>query len=97
MLAAGIVSVGALALGFAGDYLTEFVDAPVPLTATVFLFALAALNARGIKESMGANAVATIIEVSGLLLIVALGAWMVARSDTDLSRLTQLGTPTEGP
>lgn len=97
MLAAGIVSVGALALGFAGDYLSVFLSAPVPIAATAFLVLLAALNARGIKESMGANAVATIIEVSGLLLVIFLGAAVVLRGDADLGRLTALGTPTEGP
>jgi len=97
MLAAGIVSVGALSLGFAGDYLREFVDVPVPVAATIFLLLLAALNARGIKESLGANAAATIVEVSGLLLIIGLGAWVVARGDADLGRLTQLGTAEEGP
>lgn len=97
MLAAGIVSVGALALGFAGDYLGEFVTLPVGLTVTVFLVLLALLNARGIKESMGANAVATIIEVGGLLVIIGLGAWVILRGDADVSRLTRLGTPNDGP
>lgn len=97
MLAAGIVSVGALALGFAGDYLAAFVDLPVPLTVSVFLVLLALLNARGIAESLAANSVATIIEVGGLLLVVVLGAWVVLRGDADLSRLTQLGTPENGP
>ncbi|GAB49892.1 APC family permease [Mobilicoccus pelagius] len=97
MLAAGIVSVGALSLGFAGDYLSEFVDVPVPVAATIFLVLLAALNARGVKESLGANAVATVVEVSGLLLIIGLGAWVILRGDADLGRLTQLGTPEEGP
>lgn len=97
MLAAGIVSVGALALGFSGDYLSAFVEAPVPVAATIFLVVLAALNARGIKESMGANAVATVIEVGGLFLVIGLGAVVIARGDGDLGRLTQLGTPTEGP
>lgn len=97
MLAAGIVSVGALALGFAGDYLAAFVQLPVPLTVTVFLVLLALLNARGIAESLAANSVATIIEVSGLLLVVVLGAWVVLRGDADPSRLTQLGTPENGP
>lgn len=97
MLAAGIVSVGALALGFAGDYLGEFVSLPVPLTVVVFLALLAALNAFGIRESLRVNAVATIIEVGGLLLVVVLGMMVIARGDADLSRLTQLGTPENGP
>lgn len=96
MLAAGVVSVAALARGFAGDYLTEFVRLPVPLVALVFLVALGLLNARGIRDSLRANVVATLIEVGGLVLIVLLGAWVIARGDADLGRLTTVGTPGEG-
>jgi len=97
MLSAGIVSVGALALGFAGDYLSEFITLPIPLTVIVFLVILAALNAYGIRESMWANTVATIIEVGGLLLVIILGCAVVARGDGDISRLLQLGTSENGP
>ncbi|MEV0522193.1 APC family permease [Streptomyces sp. NPDC050439] len=97
MLAAGIVSVGALARGFAGDYLAEFVTLPVALVAVVFLAALALLNARGISESTRANVVATVIEVGGLLLVIGLGVWIVLRGDGDVGRLTDLGTPEHGP
>ncbi|MFD6418692.1 APC family permease [Streptomyces sp. NPDC060194] len=97
MLAAGIVSVGALARGFAGDYLSEFVTLPVVLVAVVFLTALALLNARGISESTRANAVATVVEVGGLVLVIGLGAWTVLRGDGDLGRLTDLGTAEQGP
>ncbi|NYV78785.1 APC family permease, partial [Streptomyces sp. UH6] len=96
MLAAGIVSVGALARGFGGDYLAEFVTLPVALVAVVFLLVLALVNARGIQESTRANVVATVIEVGGLLLVVALGAWLLLRGDGDLSRLGRLGTPEQG-
>ncbi|TXR99795.1 amino acid permease [Streptomyces sp. col6] len=97
MLAAGVVSVAALARGFAGDYLSEFVTLPLILVTVVFLVALALLNARGISESTRANAVATVIEVSGLLLVIGLGCWIVLRGDGDLGRLTDLGTESEGP
>lgn len=97
MLSAGIVSVGALALGFAGDYLSAFVSWPVPVVVTLFLALLAALNMRGISESLGVNRVATLIEVGGLALIIVLGLLVVARGGGDLSRLTQLGTPEHGP
>ncbi|WP_151771650.1 APC family permease [Streptomyces abyssomicinicus] len=96
MLAAGIVSVGALARGFGGDYLAEFVTLPVALVAVVFLLVLALVNARGIQESTRANVVATVIEVGGLLLVVGLGAWLLLRGDGDLSRLGRLGTPEQG-
>ncbi|GAA4690610.1 APC family permease [Kocuria gwangalliensis] len=97
MLSAGIVSVGALSLGFAGDYLAVFVELPTILVVVLFLGLLAALNTRGISESLGANRVATIIEVSGLLLVIALGALVVIRGEADLGRLTELGTPENGP
>ncbi|MFF8932179.1 APC family permease [Streptomyces longwoodensis] len=95
MLAAGVVSVAALARGFGGDYLSAFVDLPVAAVAVVFLALLAALNARGIQESTRANVVATVIEVGGLLIIVALGGWLLLRGDGDVGRLTQLGSPGE--
>ncbi|MFF7206525.1 APC family permease [Streptomyces sp. NPDC008141] len=96
MLAAGVVSVAALARGFGGDYLSAFVTLPVGLIAVIFLVALAMVNARGIKESTRANIFATVIEVGGLILIVVLGAWLLLRGDGDLGRLTQLGTPDKG-
>ncbi|AIR96367.1 APC family permease [Streptomyces glaucescens] len=96
MLAAGIVSVAALARGFGGDYLSAFVTLPVGLVAVAFLALLALLNARGIRESMRANVVATVVEVGGLLIVVALGAWLLIRGDGDPGRLTQLGTADKG-
>ncbi len=95
MLAAGVVSVAALARGFAGDYLGEFVRLPVPVVAVVFLVALGLLNARGIRDSLRVNVVATLIEVSGLALVVVLGVWVISRGDADLSRLASVGTDGE--
>ncbi|MFF7176890.1 amino acid permease [Streptomyces sp. NPDC008121] len=97
MLAAGIVSVAALARGFAGDYLRAFVSLPLVLVAVAFLALLALLNARGIRESTRANTLATLVEASGLLIIVGLGVWITLRGDGDVGRLTQLGTTAEGP
>ena len=57
---------------------------------------LALVNARGVKESTRANVVATLIEVGGLAVIVALGAWLLLRGDGDHGRLTELGTAEKG-
>ena len=97
MLAAGVVSVAALALGFAGDYLSQFVTLPTVLVAAVFLAALALLNARGIKDSLRANMIATLVEVGGLVLVIVLGIVVIARGDADPGRLAQLGTAEHGP
>ncbi|GAA4195606.1 APC family permease [Microbacterium oryzae] len=90
MLAAGVVSAAGLALAFAGDYFSTFIDLPAPLVAVVFLAVVAALNARGIRESMGANLVMTIIELSGLVIVVAAGALILGGGAGDVSRVTQL-------
>ncbi|AYF78424.1 APC family permease [Nocardia yunnanensis] len=96
MLAGGVVSVGALARAFAGDYLQALVRVPIPLVVVVFLAALAALNIRGIKESLRANVFATLVELGGLVLIIVLGAWIMIRGDSDPSRLTEVGTADRG-
>ncbi|MCP2263868.1 APC family permease [Promicromonospora thailandica] len=89
MLAAGVTSAAGLSLAFAGDYFAAFVDAPERVVALLFLTAVALLNARGIKESLGANVVMTIVEVGGLVLIVVLAAVVLGRGDGDLGRATQ--------
>ncbi|MFQ1000536.1 APC family permease [Modestobacter sp. SSW1-42] len=89
MLAAGVVSAAGLALAFAGDYLSVFLDVPAVPAALVFLLVVALLNARGIKESMRANLVMTVIEVSGLVLVVVLGAIVFGRGDGDVGRVVE--------
>lgn len=81
MLSAGVVSAAGLALAFAGDYLGAFLDVPAGVAAVVFLVLVALLNARGIRESLGANVAMTTIELGGLLLVVVLGAIVLGRGD----------------
>ncbi len=64
-----MTSATTLARGFGGDYLKVFVDIPIVLTAIVFLLVVAAINFRGITESVKLNLVLTTIEFGGLLLI----------------------------
>lgn len=90
MLAAGVTSAAGLSLAFAGEYLATFLDLPAVPVAIVFLAIVAALNARGIRESMGANLVMTVIEVSGLVLVVVVVALMLGGGGGDVSRVTQL-------
>jgi amino acid transporter len=87
MLAAGVVSAAGLALAFAGDYLSTFIDVPAIPAAVVFLALVAALNARGISESVKSNVVMTVIEVSGLLIVIVAVAVMVGGGRGDLGRV----------
>lgn len=89
MLAAGVTSAAGLSIAFAGEYLQTFLAVPVVPAAIVFLAVVAALNARGIRESLGANVVMTIIEVSGLVIVVVVVAVLVAGGGGDVSRVVQ--------
>ena len=90
MLAAGVVSAAGLALAFAGEYLATFVELPAVPVAIAFLALVAAINARGIRESMGANVVMTVIEVSGLVIVVVVVGVLLGGGGGDLGRVTQL-------
>ncbi|KAI2694543.1 APC family permease [Pseudomonas sp. TNT3] len=86
MLSAAVTSAAGLSLAFAGDYLAAFIHVPPHIAALLFLLIIALLNARGIKESLGANLVMTVIELSGLLLVVVAAAWYFRTGDADLGR-----------
>jgi APA family basic amino acid/polyamine antiporter len=89
MLAAGVTSAAGLSLAFAGDYLGVFADVPAAPAAVVFLLLVGLLNARGIQESVRANVVMTVVEVSGLVLVVVLGAVVLGRGDGDAGRVLE--------
>ncbi|GGA76672.1 amino acid permease [Pseudoclavibacter endophyticus] len=86
MLAAGVVSAAALALAFSGDYLATFIDLPPIVGAIILLVLIAAINLRGVKESLRSNLVMTCIELSGLLLIVVLVAILLGNGGGDVAR-----------
>lgn len=89
-VAAGVTSVAGLALAFGGEYLATLVALPPVPVAVVFLLVLALLNARGISESMRANVVMTLVEASGLVLVVVLGAVLLGRGQADPAQLAQV-------
>ncbi len=89
MLAAGVTSAAGLSLAFAGDYLTTFIDVPAVPAAIVFLALIGCLNARGISESVKSNVVMTVIELTGLLIVVIAVSMMVGGGRGDVSRVAE--------
>ncbi|MGW2329860.1 APC family permease [Streptomyces sp. NPDC001700] len=88
VMCSGLSSASAAARAFSGDYLAEFTDAlPPTLVAILFILALAALNLRGVSESVKTNVVLTLVELTGLLVILVTGAWAVLGGEGDPSRL----------
>lgn len=90
VMASGITSASTLARGFAGDALGEFVDIAVVPVAIVFLLVIAAVNARGISESVRVNATLTVIEVGGLLLVAVIGIAALDGPGADAGRNLEL-------
>jgi amino acid transporter len=81
MLAAIVTASGALALTFGGEYFKEFLDWPTLAVAVGFVAILSLINYRGISETAKTNMAMTLIEVSGLLIVLAIGVAVVVSGD----------------
>ncbi|MHC5261039.1 APC family permease [Streptomyces sp. UC4497] len=94
VMCSGLSSASAAARAFSGDYLGELTSNALPptLVAILFVLALAALNLRGVSESVKANVVLTLVEVTGLAIILAIGAYAVLTGEGEPSRLTDIDT-----
>ncbi|MBM9621182.1 APC family permease [Streptomyces zhihengii] len=90
VMCSGLSSASAAARAFSGDYFQEFTDAiPATLIAIVFIVALACLALRGVSESVKTNVVLTAVELTGLAIILGIGAWAVMSGDGEPARLTE--------
>lgn len=74
------VAISTVALGF-GGYFNGLFAAPVVLTSLILIILLSFLNFLGIEESSRLNIVFTVIEASGLLLIVIIGIPYLGKVD----------------
>jgi basic amino acid/polyamine antiporter, APA family len=94
VMCSGLSSASAAARAFSGDYLSELTGGVLPptLIAILFIVALAALSLRGVSESVKANVVLTLVELSGLLIVLAIGAYAVLTGAGEPSRLGDLET-----
>ncbi|HEV2723639.1 MAG TPA: APC family permease [Thermoleophilaceae bacterium] len=86
VMASGITSASTLSRAFAGDYFKEFIDLPLVLVALGAILVVAAINMRGIAESVKVNVLLTLVEVGGLILIVVIGAAALGQGDADFGR-----------
>ena len=85
MLSASIAACGALALVFGGDYFQSFVEVPTTWVAIGFILLLSILNWRGISESVWATVLMTLVEFTGLLIVLGVGVVVLGSGDADLS------------
>jgi amino acid transporter len=93
VIGVAVVSAAAISIGSAG-YISVFVGLPTPLLVVTVVLAMGATAALGVRQSVTFAGVMTLIEVGGLLLLVAAGLG----SDTPvLGRLPEMIPTTANP
>jgi APA family basic amino acid/polyamine antiporter len=100
VMCSGITSAATASRAFAVNMKTAFTgDAPDPSDPALlaigigFLVLVMFINFRGVAESVGTNVVLTLVELSGLLLVIGIGFYAIAGGDADWSRVVAFETP----
>ncbi len=101
VMCAGITSAATASRAFAANLSHVFnlnLSGGVGITVIGLLFmaAVAAVNFRGVGESVKLNVLLTLVELSGLLIIIMIGFWAIGLGQGDVSRVTQFKTVAEG-
>jgi amino acid transporter len=78
-----------LGLGLAGGI-------GITLIGLAFMTVIAAVNFRGVGESVKINVLLTCVELSGLLIIIVIGLWAIGAGTGDLSRTLTFNTGADG-
>src|SRR5215212_651845 len=86
VMASGITSACTLTLAFSGDYLAQFISVPIIGAALVFMVLIGCINFYGISESVRINVILTCVEITGLVLIVVIGAAALSTGAGDPGR-----------
>ena len=68
----------------------------VTLVGLVFMAVIAAVNFRGVGESVKINVVLTCVELTGLLIIIVIGLWAIGAGTGDLGRAFEFNTSADG-
>ena len=93
VMMSGVASASTAALLFGGKYLAAFVAAPEMIAALGFLAIITTINFIGISESIKVNLVLTIIEVSGLVIVMVVGVIGIIKGAGEPTRALQIDAP----
>ncbi len=96
VMSSGITSASSAAVAFGQTYLKAFITLPTWAVGITFIVLLALINFRGVGESLKANVVLTCIELSGLLIIIAIGVYAIGSGQGESRRLIQVDTADSG-
>ncbi|GAA4601637.1 amino acid transporter [Actinoplanes octamycinicus] len=94
VMCSGLTSASSASKAFAGNFGSALhADLAPTAVALGFITLVALINFRGVGESVKANVVLTCVELTGLLIVIAIGAWAIGGGEGDLSRLGDFNTP----
>ena len=97
VMSSGITSASTAARAFSANAASVFGlgisdGIGITLIGLGFMGLVAAINHRGVGESVKANVVLTCVELSGLLIVIGVGLWALGLGEGDFSRVTEFDT-----
>lgn len=97
VMCSGLTSASSASKAFAENFGEAFdltLGEGLGLTAIAlgFMTLIALVNFRGVGESVKLNVLLTCVELTGLLIVIVIGAWAIGGGEGDLSRLTDFST-----
>ncbi len=101
VMCSGITSASTASRAFAANLAGAFgldLGAGFGITAVGlgFMALVAAVNLRGVGESVKANVLLTCVELTGLLIIICIGFWAIGTGQGDVGRVLEFKTTTDG-
>ena len=97
VMSSGITSASTASRAFAANLTVAFgmsEDALITMfIALAFIVLIMVVNLRGVSESVWLNVVLTLVELSGLLLVILIGLWAIAGGNADWSQVVAFETP----
>jgi amino acid transporter len=100
VMSSGITSAATASRAFAANlsqaFGLNFAPGSITLVGLAFMALVAAINFRGVGESVKVNVVLTCVELSGLLIIIGIGLWAIGAGEGDVSRAVRFDAGGEG-
>jgi len=97
VMCSGITSASTASRAFAANLAAgigvELSNTAVMLIAMAFMLLVMAVNFRGVSESVKANVVLTLVELSGLVMVILIGFWFIAGGGADWGQVVLFETP----
>jgi amino acid transporter len=97
VMSSGITSASAASRAFAANLVAgfglELGNVGILLIAVGFILLVMLVNFIGVSQSVKVNVVLTLVELSGLLMVIFIGLWFIAGGNGDFSRVVAFETP----